>query len=141
MIDMKAAYVAALVVVLACASRADDFHPPGGATYARSNGAVTILPGGRAIKPLGSQIELGPGAFGLAISAKGLIGVSETGFERFGVSVLEPRKSTWQQHLLWAAPTDDDTQTKSAKPTDRWESATFGIAFDSEKSVWIAEGD
>jgi len=50
---------------------------------------------------MGSQIEVGPGAFGLAISPKGLIGVSETGFERFGVSVLEPHKDTWQQRLLW----------------------------------------
>jgi len=133
--------LAAFIFLLALPCLGDDFHPPGGENYAHTAGTVTILPGGRAIKPLGSQIEVGPGAFGLAISAKGLIGVSETGFERFGVSVLEPRKDTWQQHLLWAAPADDDTQTKSAKPTDRWESATYGIAFDSEKSVWIAEGD
>lgn len=141
-IDMKAAYVAALVVMLACIGAADDFHPPGGVTYARSNGAVTILPGGRALKPMGSQIELGPGAFGLAISPKGLIGVSETGFERFGISVLEPKKDSWNQRLLWAVPTDDlDPKSRAAKQSDRWESASYGIAFDSEKSVWIAEGD
>ena len=134
--------LAVLVLPLAPASRADDFHPPGGATYARTNGAITILPGGRALKPMGSQIELGPGAFGLAISPKGLIGVSETGFERFGVSVLEPKKDAWNQRLLWAVPTDDlDPQSRAARQPDRWQSASSGIAFDSEKSVWIAEGD
>ncbi len=131
-----------LVLRLAPATRADDFHPPAGANYARTNGAVTILPGGRALKPMGSQIELGPGAFGLAISPKGLIGVSETGFERFGVSVLTPHKDGWNQSLLWAVPTDDlDPKSRAARQPDRWESASYGIAFDSEKAVWIAEGD
>ncbi len=129
-------------MLLIQAGHADDFHPPGGSNYAHTSGNVTILPGGRALKPMGSQIEVGPGAFGLAISPKGLIGVSETGFERFGVSVLEPHKDTWQQRLLWAVSPDDvNPQTKAARPTDRWESASYGIAFDSEKSVWIAEGD
>ena len=121
---------------------ADEYHPPGGTAYAHTSGDVTILPGGRALKPLGSQIELGPGAFGLAISPKGLIGVSETGFERFGLSVLEPHKDTWKQNLLWAVPTEDlDPNSRAAKQPDRWLSASYGIAFDSEKSVWIAEGD
>jgi YVTN family beta-propeller protein len=142
MIDMKVAYVTALVVFLVFAGWADDFHPPAGASYAHANGNVTILPGGRALKPMGSQIELGPGAFGLAISPKGLIGVSETGFERFGVSVLEPKKDSWNQRLLWAVPTDDlDPKSRAAKQPDRWQSASYGIAFDSEKAVWIAEGD
>ena len=139
---MKVAHFAALVVLLALAGRGDDFHPPGGATYARTNGAITILPGGRALKPMGSQIELGPGAFGLAISPKGLIGVPETGFERFGVSILEPHKDAWNQRLLWAIPTDElDPKSRAAKQPDRWESTSYGIAFDSEKAVWIAEGD
>src|SRR5271163_4130561 len=135
--------VAALALLLRVQpGQADEFHPPGGSNYAHTSGNVTILPGGRALKPMGNQIDLGPGAFGLAVSPKGLIGVSETGFERFGVSVLEPRKDTWQQHLLWAVSPDDvDPERKTARPPDRWESASYGIAFDSEKSVWIAEGD
>jgi len=134
--------LAALTLVLAQTGSADDFHPPAGVAYAHTNGNVTVLPGGRAIKPMGSQIEVGPGAFGLAISPKGLIAVSETGFERFGLSILEPRKDTWQQRLLWAAsPRDVEAAGKTNKQTDRWDSASYGIAFDSEKSVWIAEGD
>jgi YVTN family beta-propeller protein len=132
----------ALLFVLGSHLLADDFHPPGGEAYAHTSGNVTILPGGRALKPMGSQIEVGPGAFGLAISPKGLIGVSETGFERFGVSVLEPHKDAWQQRLLWAVPADElDPQSKAAKQPDRWQTASYGIVFDSEKSVWIAEGD
>ena len=135
--------MAAFCALLALPGSAEDFHPPGGVAYAHTSGNVTILPGGRALKPLGSQIEIGPGAFGLAISPKGLIGVASTGFERFGVTVLEPQKNSWKENLLWAASNDDvDAQGKPAKPVpDRWQSATYGIAFDSEKSVWIAEGD
>jgi YVTN family beta-propeller protein len=130
------------VLVIQFLLHADDMHPPGGATYAHTTGNVTILPGGRALKPIGSQIDVGPGAFGLAISPKGLIAVSLTGFERFGVSVLTPHKDTWQQNLFWAAPVDDDPRKKpAAKSPDRWDSTTYGIAWDSEKSVWIAEGD
>jgi hypothetical protein len=134
--------LAAFLLLAARPTLADDFHPPAGDAYAHTNGNVTILPGGRALKPMGTQIELGPGAFGLAISPKGLIGVSETGFERFGVSVLEPRKDAWQQRLMWAvSPEDVDPQRKTPRPPDRWESASYGIVFDSEKSIWIAEGD
>jgi len=134
--------LALLVLLLARAVAADDFHPPAGANYAHTSGNVTILPGGRALKPLGSQIELGPGAFGMAISPKGLVAVSETGFERFGVSVLAPHKDGWNQSLLWAVPTEDlDPKSRAARQPDRWESASYGVAFDSEKSVWIAEGD
>src|SRR5579871_4450161 len=82
----------ACLLAAAWPGSADDFHPPGGVAYAHTAGNVTILPGGRAIKPMGSQIEIGPGAFGMAISPKGLIGVTDTGFERFGVTILEPHK-------------------------------------------------
>jgi DNA-binding beta-propeller fold protein YncE len=137
------AHIAASLALLAGVCLADDFHPPAGTAFAHTNSAVTVLPGGRVLKPMGTQIQIGPGAFGLAISPKGLIGVSETGFERFGAAVLEPRKDSWELHLLWAAPTDDtDPMGKpQPKPPDRWESNSYGIAFDSEKSVWIAEGD
>lgn len=130
----------AAILLIAGLALADEFIPPGGVAYPHTSGNVTILPGGRALKPLGSQIELGPGAFGLAISPKGLIGVSETGFERFGVSILEPHKDTWQQRLLWAVP-PEALDPKDTKQADRWQTASYGIAFDSEKSVWIAEGD
>src|SRR5580658_5142273 len=100
-------FLTVIVVLLARTGQADDMFPPGGVAYAHTSGNVTILPGGRALKPMGSQIEVGPGAFGLAISPKGLIGVSETGFERFGVAILEPHKDGWQERLLWAQPTDD----------------------------------
>ena len=132
----------AVVLLLSQIVHAEDMFPPGGASYAHTTGNVTILPGGRALKPIGSQIDLGPGAFGLAISPKGLIAVSQTGFERFGISILTPRnKGAWQNNFFWAAPVEDDPQKKAAKPSDRWESASYGIAFESEKEVWIAEGD
>jgi YVTN family beta-propeller protein len=125
---------------------AENFHPPGGVNYAHTSGNVTILPGGRALKPLGTQVDVGPGAFGLAFSPKGLVGIAETGFERFGVAVIEPRKDNkWRERLFWAAPSDDDrddeSKSRSKDREDRWESVSYGIAFDSEKSVWVSEGD
>ena len=132
--------VAVIAVLLVAPAAADDYLPPGGNAYPHTTGNVTILPGGRALKPLGNQIDLGPGSFGLAISPKGLIAVSETGFERFGVTVLEPSKDKWQERLLWAVP-PDSVDSLPAKQTDAWKSTSYGVAFDSEKSVWIAEGD
>src|SRR5436305_12808017 len=126
------ACLAASIVLLAGRLLADDFHPPGGVNYAHTSGNVTFLPGGRALKPMGSQVEVGPGAFGLAVSPKGLIGVSETGFERFGVAVLEPHKEAWQEKLFWAQPTDDDKPAKTPIQAARWQSASYGIAFDAD---------
>ena len=136
-------FAAALALLLIKGSPAADYHPPGGVNYAQASGNVTILPGGRALKPLGSQIDAGPGAFGLAISPKGLVAVANTGFERFGVSVLEPRKDTWQEQQIWAAPPDAGVPSGKAgkQPELAWQSATYGIAFDTEKALWIAEGD
>ena len=98
---------------------AENFNPPGGLNYAHTSGNVTVLPGGRALKPLGNQIDVGPGAFGLAISPKGLIGIAETGFERFGVAIVAPRKGEWRERLIWSAVRDDD-DSKSKKDEDRW---------------------
>ncbi|HVW08671.1 MAG TPA: hypothetical protein VHC90_08815, partial [Bryobacteraceae bacterium] len=142
---------AAALVFAVLPTLAENFNPPGGLNYAHTSGNVTILPGGRALKPLGNQIDVGPGAFGLAISPKGLIGIAETGFERFGVSVIEPRKGEWRERLFWAASNDDDSDNadpkskskapKPARPSDRWTSVSYGVAFDSEKDIWVSEGD
>ncbi len=131
---------AACLAIAVLPGLAENFNPPGGLNYAHTSGNVTILPGGRALKPLGNQIDVGPGAFGLAISPKGLIGVAETGFERFGVAIIEPRKGEWRERLFWSATKDDDG-SKSKKDEDRWESVSYGIAFDSEKNIWVSEGD
>ncbi len=138
--------LAVLVLLAAGTGLAEDYHPPGGVAFPHTSGNVTILPGGRALKPMGNQIEVGPGAIGLAISPKGLIGVSQTGFERFGVSVLETAKDKWQQRMLWAVAPDavdspDAPKPGTKKEVDRWLSTSYGIVFDTDKAIWIAEGE
>ena len=130
----------AALFLLAPTGFADDYHPPGGVSFPHTSGNVTILPGGRALKPMGSSIDVGPGAMGLAISPRGLIGVAATGFERFGITVLEPAKDKWQEQLIWAIP-PDAVDGSGDKKADRWTSTSYGIAFDSEKSIWISEGE
>lgn len=59
------------------------------------------------------------------------------------MAVIEPRKGEWRERLFWAAPKDedDDSKSRSKKEEDRWESVSYGVAFDSDKSIWVSEGD
>lgn len=127
----------------ACAA---DFRPPGAQRYADGSsissavGPVIVLPGGRLIKPLGTQILTGPGSLGLAVSPRGTAATADTGPERFGVTIIEPpvRKNPWKVAHIWArAP---HSAAPEFAPPD-WKGVTAGIAFDGEKSVWITEGD
>lgn len=99
----------------------------------------TVLPGGRLVRPLGVQIETGPGPSGLAVSLKGTIATADTGYERFGVTVIEPpgKRNPWQLRHIWAR-TPDSAAPEYAPPD--WKGVTGGIAFDSDKSLWITEG-
>jgi YVTN family beta-propeller protein len=109
---------------------AADFHPPAGESYALVGASGTILPGGRILKPLGVQIETGPGPFGLAVSPRGTVATADIGYEQFGITIVEPpgKRDPWRVGHLWARGPD-------------WKGVTSGIAFDSEKSIWISEGD
>lgn len=120
-------------------SSAADFHPPAGENYAVVGTSGTILPGGRLLKPYGVQIETGPGPFGLAVSPRGTIATADIGYERFGITIIEPPgKYPWRVHHIWAR-TPHSTEPELADPD--WKGVTSGIVFDSEKSIWISEGD
>lgn len=120
-------------------SSAADFHPPAGENYAIVGTSGTVLPGGRLLRPFGVQIETGPGPFGLAVSPRGTIATADIGYERLGVTVIEPPgKNPWRVHHIWAR-TPHSTAPELADPD--WKGVTSGIAFDSEKSIWISEGD
>jgi hypothetical protein len=125
-------------------SSAADFHPPAGEHYALAGASGTVLPGGRLLKPYGVQIETGPGPFGLAVSPRGVIATADTGYERFGVTIAEPPGRNpvlikdWRVRHIWAR-TPGSTAPERADPA--WRGVTSGIVFDSEKSIWISEGD
>jgi YVTN family beta-propeller protein len=130
---------AASVVFAVCIAAGAEFHPPAGERYAQIATQGTILPGGRILKPFGREIETGPGPSGLAVSPKGLIATANTGFERYGITVIEPSaKGAWREENIWAR-TPHGTAPEIADPD--WKGVSGGIVFDSDKTLWVAEGE
>jgi YVTN family beta-propeller protein len=125
-------------VVLARTAAAADYHPPAGQRYARVAATGSVLPGGRLLQPLGIQMETGPGTFGLAISRRGMAATADIGYERFGITLLERTKEAWQERHLWAR-TPNSRAPEATDPD--WKGVFYGICFDTDRSVWIAEGN
>ena len=117
---------------------AADFRPPAGEQYATIGKLGSILPGGRIVKPLGVQIETGPGTFGLAVSPKGTVATTDIGYESLGITVIESRKEGWEQRHQWAR-TPHLQAAERSEPD--WKGVFLGIAFETERSVWISEGN
>jgi DNA-binding beta-propeller fold protein YncE len=123
---------------------AADFHPPAGERYAIVGASGTVLPGGRILQPFGVQIETGPSPFGLAVSSGGAVATADIGYEHFGITTIERKgkgpdsHNGWQARHIWAR-TPNSTAPEIADPD--WMGVASGIAFDSEKTVWISEGD
>jgi DNA-binding beta-propeller fold protein YncE len=118
---------------------AADFHPPAGERSALVGASGTILPGGRLLEPFGVQIETGPSPFGLAVSSSGTVATADIGYEHFGITTIERKgKGPWRARHIWARiPNSTAPDIADAE----WMGVASGIAFDSEKSVWISEGD
>jgi len=130
-----------LVGVSICLPRAGlaaDFHPPADQRYAQIAASGSILPGGRIIQPMGVQIGAGPGTFGLAVSRKGTVATTDIGYERVGITLIDHTKEGWQERHIWARTPHSDAAEK-ADPD--WKGVFFGIAFDSDRAVWVSEGE
>lgn len=121
------------------AASAADFRPPAAERYALIGAAGTILPGGRLLRPLGTQIETGPGPLALALSQNGTVATADTGPERLGVTVIEPPgKTGWRERHIWAR-TPHSPAPEIADPD--WKGVAGGIAFEeSGKMLWVSEG-
>jgi YVTN family beta-propeller protein len=131
--------IQSVIFAAACLSSAAEFHAPAGDRYALATSSGSILPGGRILKPLGTEFETGPGPFGLAVSHNGTVVTADIGFARSGVTIIEPPgKGPRRQHHLWAR-TPLSTVPESADP--EWKGVFTGIVFESDKSVWVSEGD
>jgi DNA-binding beta-propeller fold protein YncE len=120
------------------ATTAVEYASPGYEKYAITGRRGSILPGGRVLRPLGDQIEVGPGPFGLAISDRGAVATANIGFDRFGVTLLDRDKSGWRKRDIWAR-TPHSTLPEQADPD--WKGVFYGIAFADHRSIWICEGD
>ena len=127
----------AIVLTLPAAAGA-EYRTPAGQRYAVVGRTASILPGGRILEPLGQQIDTGPGPFGLAVSDRGAAASANIGYERFGVTVLEPEKNGWRERDIWARTPGVHVPEK-ADPD--WKGVFYGIAFADEHSIWICEGD
>ncbi len=136
--------VALTSLALTGAAFAAEHTAPAGQRYATITARGTILPGGRVLQPLGTQLETGPGPFGLAIGPKGLVATANIGFERLGVTVITPTKDPkdpkgpWDVRQLFTRTPNMKTP-EEADP--EWKGVFYGIAFDGEKSAWVSEGE
>jgi YVTN family beta-propeller protein len=126
---------------------AADFRPPAGQRYAQIGSVGSILPGGRIVQPVGARLPTGPGSFGLAINHKGTVATADIGYERVGISVIEPGDPkavktkgapAWAIHEIMGR-TPHSTAAEQADPD--WKGVFSGIAFDGDKSIWISEGE
>jgi len=119
---------------------AAEYSAPAGVRPAiRRPGAATILPGGRIIESLGTQIVTGPGTFGLTISHDSKLLVSANGGpDRYSLTVIERGKSVpWEvRHLV--AP-----RRRGGEPEgeDDWRSVFMGLALTRDKDLYASEGN
>ena len=134
---MSAGPLLGIILAAAVASGA-EYRSPAGQRYAVAGRTASILPGGRILEPLGQQIDTGPGPFGLAVSERGAAASANIGYERFGVTVLEPEKNGWREGEIWAR-TPGAQGPEKADPD--WKGVFYGIAFADERSIWVCEGD
>ena len=120
-------------------------QPPAGTrqAYVGESGSA-ILPGGRAVSPLGDQFSTGPGPFGLAISASGdFVATADSGPNRYAITLLDNRaKAVAVRHLATARRRSGDPDDGGPPDDDPdWHSVFMGLAFDGANTLWVSEGE
>lgn len=128
-----------VLLFLALALHAADYRPPAGTRPAvRRPGAASILPGGRAITPMGKQYYTGPGPFGLAINPKGTTIVSaDGGPNRYSLTVIQKDRNAWRvRHHI--AP---KTKEEELEGEENWRSVFMGLAFADDDEIFASEGE
>ena len=88
---------------------------------------------------MGVQIGAGPGTFGLAVSRKGTVATTDIGYERVGITLIDQSQRKAGRCATSGRALHIATRRKQADPD--WKGVFFGIAFDSERAVWVSEGD
>jgi YVTN family beta-propeller protein len=126
---------AVLLICAAVAALSADYRAPAGARPAmRRPGAETVLPGGRLILPLGRYYHTGAGPFGLAVSPEGkTVATANLGPQRYSITVLHRDGRRWRVEHHEPRNADAGRET--------WRGLSIGIAFQSEKHLYVAEGD
>src|SRR5215471_8741797 len=134
-----------MLAVSCLRGRGQSYSAPAGIRPAQQHMGASILPGGRVIQPLGQTYITGSGPFGLALSASGkTLLTSNTGPGRNSLTLLELEKSSqWTVRHLLAHTREDDRNGSDRDESSGfgWRGAFMGIAFASEHSAFVSEGD
>ena len=132
----------ASALVFLTVTSAPGFRVPGINYPAQVREDVSILPGGRALRPFGRQVLTGTAPFAIAVSPSGKtivtanIGLSKSiGLDRPSITVIVPgkRDSAWNLEDFHAEPRRPDPKA--------WQGVTTGLAVTGDNSAWISEGD
>ena len=128
------------LVLFSALAPAQWHTPPAGIRPARTGRAVSILPGGRVVSPVGEQYLTGRKPVALAVSPSGETVVTVNRDRRgSSLTVIEHDKS-WAARQL-PAPTSRYGIDLSERANDvRWTNLSGGLAFSGEHSVFLSEG-
>ncbi len=130
-----------LLLALAAVMAAEYRTPAGTELVNRRPGAVTILPGGRMIEPLGRYFMTGPGTFGLAISPNGRrVVTSDGGPNKFTLTVVDRDGDGWRTSTIAAKRRNEPDKDEDE---DDFRSVFQGLAFDgmSNHDLYASEGN
>ena len=121
---------------------AAEFCVPGVDYPAQVREEISILPGGRVIRPFGKHVPTGTAPFAVAVSPNGNtivtanIGITKhMGVSRPSITVIVPgkRNSAWSLSNFTA-------EAKRPHPQE-WQGLTSGLAVTADNSAWVSEGD
>lgn len=128
-------------MLLLCASAA-GFRVPAARYPAQIRDDLSILPGGRVLRPFGRQLMTGNAPFAIAISPSGKtiitnnIGLSTSiGIDRPSITTIVPGK----RDTAWTLQ-DFHAETRHAD-SKAWQGVTTGLVVINDNSAWVAEGD
>ncbi|MEZ5399821.1 MAG: bifunctional YncE family protein/alkaline phosphatase family protein [Bryobacteraceae bacterium] len=120
---------------------AAEYRPPAGTRpVVVHRGAQSILPGGRAISPVGRQFTTGPGPFGVAINASGdRVVTADGGPNRYSLTFAErDKKNVWRlRHQVAPRNRDEEEDEDEAG----WRSVFQGLAFKDDRELFVSEGN
>ena len=128
-------------LVLLCAAAA-GFRVPATNYPAQLREGISILPGGRVLRPYGRQLLTGNAPFAIGISPSGKTIVTDNiglstfiGIDRPSITVINPGK----RGTAW---TLQDFHAENPRSGSRsWRGVTTGLVVVNDNSAWVSEGD
>jgi len=143
--DVRRALFGCLFVMLGTSpANSQGFSAPAGSRQVQRHIDASILPGGRLIRPAGTQFITGSGPFGLAVSRDAKTVVTANGGPgRNSLTIIErDRADHWDvRHLVAHSPDEVPVSGNGNSDDADWRSVFMGIAFTGEHSAWISEGN